>query len=122
MKKKQIKVAINGAAGRMGRMVSEVIDRRNDMTISHAYDCPDSNDIAKRLCEISSSQSQVVVEPSNMMSGGCFDVLIDFSIPSSVIDAVQRCLQAERPMVIGVTGFDETQKKNCKHLPKQFLY
>ena len=119
MEKKQIKVAINGAAGRMGRMISEVTDRRTDMIISHAYDHTDSNDLAKRLCEISNSQSQVVIEPSNMISEGRFDVLIDFSIPSSVIDAVQHCLQTERPMVIGVTGFNDTQKEKLQTSAKQ---
>ncbi len=119
MEKKQIKVAINGAAGRMGRIISEVIDRREDMIITHAYDRPDSTDITKHLCEISSSQSQVIVEPSSMIGEGRFDVLIDFSTPTSVINAVQHCLQAERPMVIGVTGFSETQKEELQTSAKE---
>ena len=119
MEKKQIKVAINGAAGRMGRMISEATDRRKDMIISQAYDHPDSNDIAKCLCEISSSQSRVVIEPSDMISAGSFDVLIDFSMPSSVIDAMQHCLQTQRPMVIGVTGFNDTQKEKLQIAAKE---
>ena len=114
MEKKQIKVAINGAAGRMGRIISEVIDRRKDIIITHVYDRPDSNDITKQLSEISSSQSQVILEPSSMISEGRFDVLIDFSTPISVIDAVQHCLQAERPIIIGVTGFNDTQKEELQ--------
>ena len=114
MEKKQIKVAINGTAGRMGCAISEVIDGRKDMIISHAYDRPDSKAIAKHLCDISDSQSQVLVEPSDTISKGRFDVLIDFSIPSSVIDAVQHCLQVKRPMVIGVTGFNDTQKEELQ--------
>ena len=119
MEKKQIKVALNGAAGRMGCAISEVIDGREDMIITHAYDCPGSKDIAKHLCEISRSQSQVVVEPSHMISESHFDVLIDFSIPSSVMNAVQHCLQAERPMIIGVTGFSDTQKKEFQTLAEK---
>ncbi len=114
MEKKQIKVAINGAAGRMGRAISEVMDGREDMIITHAYDRPDSTDITKQLCEISSSQSLVVVEPSNMIGKGCFDVLIDFSTPTPVINAMQHCLKSERPMVIGVTGFNDTQKEELQ--------
>ena len=119
MEKKQIKVAINGAAGRMGRMISEVIDRRKDMVISHAYDCPDSKDTAKRLCNISSSQSQVIVEPSNRISEGRFDVLVDFSVPASVIDAARHCLQAKRPMVVGVTGFSDIQKEKLQTFARE---
>ena len=114
MGKKQIRVAINGAAGRMGRMISEVIDRRKDMVVSHAYDHPNSRDITKHLCEISSSYSQVIVEPSSMLGEGRFDVLIDFSTTTSVINAVRHCLQAKRPMVIGVTGFDDMQKEELQ--------
>ncbi len=114
MEKKQIKVAINGAAGRMGRAISEVIDGRKDMIISHAYDRPGSKAIAKHLCDISGSQSQVIVEASDTIRKGRFDVLIDFSMPSSVIDAVQHCLQVKQPMVIGVTGFSDTQKEKLQ--------
>ena len=119
MEKKQIKVAINGAAGRMGRIISKVIDQREDMIISHAYDHPDSEDIAKDLCAISGSQSQVIIEPSSMIGKGCFDVLIDFSMPASVIDAVRYCLKSKQSVVIGVTGFSDIQKEELQTFARE---
>ena len=120
MEEEQIKIAINGAAGRMGRVIARVIEEeRTDFIITHAYEHANSSAIAKRLCEIARSQSQVSVEPSNTISEGHFDVLIDFSMPSAVLDAAQCCLQAKRPMVIGVTGFNEEQKEKLQTFAKE---
>ena len=119
MEEKQIKIAINGASGRMGRAIARVIEERTDLIITHAYEHADSPAIAKHLCEIARSQSQVSVEPSNTINEGHFDVLIDFSVPSAVLDAAQCCLQAKRPMVIGVTGFNEEQKEKLQTVAKE---
>lgn len=119
MEAQHINIAINGAAGRMGRVIARVIEGIETITVAHAYDRPDSSDITKRLCEVTRSQSQIVIEPSNMMSEGQFDVLIDFSTPTSVIDAAQCCRLVKRPMVIGVTGFNDSQKEKLQELAKE---
>ena len=119
MEEKQIKIAINGVAGRMGRVIARVMEERTDLIITHAYEHADSPHRAKRLCEIARSQSQVSIEPSKAIKKGRFDVLIDFSVPSAVIDAAQCCLPAKRPMVIGVTGFDDNQKEKLQAFAKE---
>ena len=116
---KQIKIAINGAAGRMGKTLARETGGYSDTTIAHAYDRSDSPDIAKRLCEIGNNKSSVTIEPSDTINQGDFDVLIDFSMPSPVMDAARHCIQIKRPMVIGVTGFSDEQKEELQTLAKE---
>ena len=119
MAEQEIKVAINGAVGRMGKTIARTIDEWADITITHAYDDPESPDINKRLCDIGKNESQVVIEPSTAMGEGDFDVLIDFSVPDAVMKAAQCCHQNQFPMVIGVTGFSDTQKEEIQTLAQE---
>ena len=115
----QIKIAINGAAGRMGKAIVRTMEDYPDLSLVHAYDSPDSPDVAKRLCDISLNQSPVVIESSAKINQGDFDVLIDFSTPSSVMDAAQYCVQIKRSMVVGVTGFSDDQKEKLQMFAKE---
>ena len=116
---KQIKIAINGAAGRMGKAIARETEGYSGTIIVRAYDRPDSPDIAKRLCDIGNSKSSVTIEPSDTINQGDFDVLIDFSMPSPVMDAARHCIQIKRPMVIGVTGFGNKQKEKLQTLAEE---
>ena len=103
----------------MGKSIAKAMEDYSDMTITHAYDNPDSSAINKKLCEIAYTQLQTVIKPSNIISKGDFDVLIDFSITSAVINAVQSCVETKRPIVIGVTGFDTDQKEKLQTSAKK---
>ena len=113
-----IQVAINGAAGRMGKAITEALCQRADMTIAHAYDRPDSPDIGQRISD-RQRPPQTTIEASDKMSEGYFDVLIDFSTPDSVMAAAQCCKKNQQAMVIGVTGFSDEQKQQLQMLAKE---
>ena len=53
------------------------------------------------------------------MGEGIFDVLIDFSTPDSVMAAAQHCRVSRCPMVIGVTGFSDTQQETLAACAKE---
>ena len=115
----RIKIAVNGVAGRMGKAIARAIDDYSDMIIAHAYDSPESSEIAERVCDVGNSKSSTVIAPSTTIKEGNFDVLIDFSTPSSVMNAVQCCLEVGQPLVIGVTGFDDKQKEQLQISAKE---
>ncbi|MBC6413640.1 MAG: 4-hydroxy-tetrahydrodipicolinate reductase [Chromatiales bacterium] len=118
MEQQPIRIAINGVAGLMGRTIAREMANHAGMTVTHAYDNPTSPAIKKPLCEISKTDIQTIIEPSDTMAAGDFDVLIDFSVTSSVIDAAQSCVDTKRPIVIGVTGFDFEQKEKLQTFAK----
>ena len=101
-----IKVAVNGAAGRMGRTVTEVIALSDAVELAAAYDCETSPAVAATP-EIRDVQA---------LDAAVFDVLIDFSIPDGALAALERCAAAGKSAVVGTTGFDGLQQERIKVL------
>jgi 4-hydroxy-tetrahydrodipicolinate reductase len=81
-----IKVAVAGAAGRMGATVCEAVEGADDLTLSGRADPQLGTAVADVL--------------------GDADVLVDFTIPSTVVDNARAALAAGVHVVIGTTGFD----------------
>lgn len=81
-----IRVAVSGAAGRMGQAVCGAVDGADDMELTSRAD--PSLDVALE---------DVL---------GDADVVVDFSTPETAIDNVRACLEAGVHAVVGTTGFD----------------
>lgn len=96
-----MKIGIGGAQGRMGRMLIQVL--ANDPN-------PTFNDIIPfdRQNPFSSFSSSVSSLPS---SSSLPNVFVDFTKPEAVLNHLQICVEHQIPMVIGVTGLLEPQKK-----------
>ena len=92
-----IRIAITGAAGRMGRTVAEAVRDADDLTLGAALVHPDSNAIGDVIDGVSIARE---------LAAGEFDVLVDFSAPAATLGVLEKCLQHGKGMVIGTTGFD----------------
>ncbi len=92
-----IRIAITGAAGRMGRTVAEAVRDAGDLTLGAALEHPDSNAIGDVIDGVSIARELAAEE---------FDVLVDFSAPAATLGVLEKCLQHGKGMVIGTTGFD----------------
>ncbi len=107
-----IRVAVTGAAGRMGRALIQTIAGTDGVELSAALEHPNSSllgsdageltGIGKNNVEVTSSLEQVLNN---------FDVLIDFTVPDSTELNVKLCADAGKQIVIGTTGFNVNQKK-----------
>lgn len=101
------RIAVSGAAGRMGRTIIEHIAQTDGVTLvgalereGHAAAGNDAGEVAgvgRAGVAISESLNDVVA--------GC-DVLIDFSGPQATLAHVEACRRGGRRMVIGTTGID----------------
>ncbi|MDX6616696.1 MAG: 4-hydroxy-tetrahydrodipicolinate reductase [Solirubrobacterales bacterium] len=78
-----IRVAVLGAAGRMGSEVVRAVEAADDLELAAAYDVDDAIDLAGA------------------------DVAVDFTHPDSVMDNLRLCIDAGVHAVVGTTGFDE---------------
>jgi 4-hydroxy-tetrahydrodipicolinate reductase len=83
-----IRVAVAGAAGRMGATVCEAVEGADDMLLVGRAD----------------PQLQTTVEQA--LADGKPDVLVDFTRPETALPNALSCLQAGVHAVIGTTGFD----------------
>jgi 4-hydroxy-tetrahydrodipicolinate reductase len=81
-----IRVAVSGAAGRMGATVCEAVDGAEDMELSGRADP-----------ELGTGLEEVL--------GGA-DVVVDFTTPDAAPGNVAACLAAGVHAVVGTTGFD----------------
>lgn len=55
------------------------------------------------IAQLIEKDSEVIIDNHN------FDVLIDFTQPEGTMEHLELCLNAEKPIVIGTTGFTENQ-------------
>jgi 4-hydroxy-tetrahydrodipicolinate reductase len=81
-----LRVAVAGAAGRMGQTVCTAVDGADDMALAGRADPA-----------LGTSVDEVL--------DGC-DVVVDFTRPDTVLDNARAALEAGRHVVIGTTGFD----------------
>ena len=92
-----IKIAITGAAGRMGRTVAEAVRDADDLTLGAALEHPDSDAIGDVIDDVRIARQLVADD---------FDVLVDFSVPAATLGVLEACVKHGKGMVIGTTGFD----------------
>ncbi len=83
-----INIALIGSSGRMGLAITEIIATKPEYY--------------KLFVAIAKGDDISRVKGA--------DVVIDFSIPSSTIKTIATCLQYKIPLVIGATGFSDSEK------------
>ena len=107
-----LNIAIAGASGRMGRTLIEGVLRHKDLKLAAALEIPGNNHIGKDAGEFAGTATGVKITADyNNALKGC-DVLIDFTRPEGTLAHLAACRKHGVRMVIGTTGFSETQKQS----------
>jgi 4-hydroxy-tetrahydrodipicolinate reductase len=106
-----IRVAVTGAAGRMGRVLIEACQQVEGVTLGAAIERPGSSVIGVDAGELAGTGRNGVAVTDNLAAvAGEFDVLIDFTRPEVTLANLAVCRAAGKRMVIGTTGLDVAQK------------
>ena len=97
-----MKIAIAGAAGRMGQMLIREIERTDACSLSAALEGPGSKAVGSKTggLKITSDAAAAI---------GASEVLIDFTVPAATVAHAQACAAGGVSMVIGTTGLDPGQ-------------
>jgi 4-hydroxy-tetrahydrodipicolinate reductase len=98
------KVAVLGANGRMGRAVVRLA-REAGMTVVAALGKGDEGRDAGELAGIGPIGVCVVSDPKAIAAAGA-EVVIDFSAPAALRDALAACVAGKVALVSGTTGLD----------------
>lgn len=105
-----IRVAINGAAGRMGRELTVACLRNDALELSAAFEAPDSGMLGQDAGRIANGEDAgVAIASAGERAQAAFDVLVDFTRPAPCLDALADCVARDAAMVIGTTGFEPAQ-------------
>jgi len=105
------KVAVAGASGRMGHMLIEAIRESGDCQLAGATDVAASPAIGNDAAAFLGLASGVPVTADVRAALGQAEVLIDFTRPEGTLQHLRACREMKVNMVIGTTGFSESQKE-----------
>lgn len=104
------RIAVTGASGRMGRSLIEATmsDKSSELTVALVRE-------GSSLCGVdigelvSAGKIGLFLTDDVEDSLDDFDVLIDFTTPVSTLKNLEHCVTAGKAMVIGTTGFSESE-------------
>lgn len=109
------KIAVTGAAGRMGRRIIALVTEAEDMAVAGAIESPLHNAIGHDaglgagcgpLKVMITGDLELALEPS--------DVLIDFTWPEVTMQNLAACVRLGKSMVVGTTGLTIQQRSEIE--------
>jgi 4-hydroxy-tetrahydrodipicolinate reductase len=106
-----MRVAVVGAAGRMGRNLIQAVHQHPELELTAATERPDSDMIGLDAGELAGvGRLNVPISHSLTKVVDQFDVVIDFTSPEATMIHLDICREHDRKMVIGTTGLSDEQK------------
>jgi len=106
------RIAINGAAGRMGRCLIQAVEQTQGLELSAAIDRAESSLIGADAGEMAGVGTLGVVLTADVAAATAIsDVIIDFTLPEVTMALLAHCTANNCHLVIGTTGFSPEQKQ-----------
>lgn len=126
-----IQVIVNGACGRMGRLIAQGVTEQDDMQLVGAIEYPSHTEIGNDIgvvVGIGELGIKITSELDDVIEHG--DVAIEFSTPDASLQHLKQVVKADKAMVLATTGFssdeisevrDLAQKIKCVMAPNMSL-
>ena len=103
----QIRIAVHGAAGRMGQRLVALAAADPELAVAAALESPGHPRLGEDAGMIAGAgQSGVPLAGSLEVEA---DVVIDFSVPEAAETVIDTCLERRLPLVTATTGLDQQQ-------------
>jgi 4-hydroxy-tetrahydrodipicolinate reductase len=107
----QLKIAVAGTSGRMGRMLIEAIQSADDAILSGALDAAGAPGTGADAAAFTGKPAGVLVESDVAKGLAGVQYLIDFTRPEATLKHLDYCAEHGIKMIIGTTGFDQAGKE-----------
>ena len=108
------RIAIAGASGRMGQMLAQALAAAADCQLVGAVDVAESVFIGNDATGFLGQASGVMIQSDLHVGLQNAQVLIDFTRPEGTMAHVKVCRQLGVKLVIGTTGFSDSQKADIQ--------
>jgi len=102
-----VRIAITGANGKMGRVITRLIEQRTDCEVIAGIDINTDR----------TGDFPIVKTPFELTEKP--DVIIDFSHPSALDDLLSYCTMYGVPVVVATTGYNDEQTAKIKMTAEQ---
>ena len=110
-----LRITIAGAAGRMGRALTQTVHKNHALELVGATDRAGSSVIGTDLGELAGIGSVgVMVRETLPAESGQFDLLIDFTTPKNTLNNLALCAELGVPAVVGTTGLNSEEIDQLK--------
>jgi 4-hydroxy-tetrahydrodipicolinate reductase len=106
----ELKIAVAGASGRMGRMLVEAIGTAPDAVLAGALDVAGSPNVGSDAGAFSGQLAGVVIQSDLDQGLASAQFLIDFTRPEGTLKHLEYCAAHGIKLIIGTTGFDDAGK------------
>src|SRR4051812_35248580 len=107
-----MKLAIHGAAGRMGQRVTALAMKEKNFQVVAALESANHPLLGKDAGLIAGIGEIGV--PLGVVGESSADVVIDFSVPDAAVAVIAHCIEASRPLVVATTGLEPEQQAYLK--------
>ena len=107
-----LRIAIHGAAGRMGQRLIALGAADKELSIVAALDSPQHPRLGEDAGMIAGIGSLGV--PLTASLDPAVDVVIDFSVPAAAEKIIEICRRKKTPLVVATTGLAEPQLKKLR--------
>ncbi len=102
------RIAIAGAAGRMGQRLCDLCQQHPALTLAEAIDLPASPALGQPAPGTAPAPGCAAVI-TDTYSGGA-DVMIDFTLPEATAANIARCVETRTALVLGTTGLTDAHQ------------
>ena len=108
MNDRRLRIGVNGAAGRMGQMLTRLIAKSDHLELLAALEDSEHDDLGRDM-GILTGLPELGVPLTDQLPDVKLDVMVDFSSPEATAECARQCARREIPVVIGTTGLDNVQ-------------
>ncbi|MCS0352618.1 4-hydroxy-tetrahydrodipicolinate reductase [Vibrio ordalii] len=115
-----VRIAIAGAAGRMGRNLVKATYQNNHARVGAGSERPESSLVGVDIGELCGEGRFDIALVDNLENAvENFDVIIDFTAPVSTLANIELCKKHGKKLVIGTTGFSDAEKAQINAAAQQ---
>ncbi|MBC8355555.1 MAG: 4-hydroxy-tetrahydrodipicolinate reductase [Planctomycetes bacterium] len=107
-----VRLAIHGAAGRMGKRLVALSTSDTELELVAAIEYSEHPDLGRDAGVLAGVAEAAV--PLSSSLDFVSDAVIDFSLPDSAIALCRSCVTHKRPLVLATTGMTEQQKAEVR--------
>jgi 4-hydroxy-tetrahydrodipicolinate reductase len=112
-----VNVIINGACGRMGRLITQGVSQQNDMELVGAIEFsshPEIGNDAGVVAGVGELGVAITSELNDVIASA--DVIIEFSKPDVTLQHLRQVVNADKAMIIATTGFSTDELNEVQEL------
>lgn len=113
----KLRIAIHGAAGKMGRRLVALGSLDPELQIAAALEFATHPELGRDAGELAGIGKLGIPLSATMISG--LDAVIDFSIPEATMHVLASCLEKSIPLVIATTGLSKAEREKVGEAAEQ---